>query len=86
MGEWGVVACIQPSFAVSDAEAAEAALAGRFPEAYRWDLLVDAGVAVIAGSDFPIETLDPDVGLERLTTGDHPLPRAVALRMMTAPF
>jgi hypothetical protein len=86
MAEWGVVACIQPSFAVSDAEAAEAALAGRFPEAYRWDHLIEAGVPVIAGSDFPIETLDPAVGLERLTTGQHPLARDVALRMMTAPF
>jgi predicted amidohydrolase YtcJ len=86
MATWGVVACIQPSFAVSDAEAAALALAGRFPEAYRWDLLVEAGVPVIAGSDFPIETLDPNVGIERLTTGDHPLPRDVALRMMTAPF
>ncbi|MEA3076849.1 MAG: hypothetical protein QOF60_1757 [Actinomycetota bacterium] len=86
MAQWGVVACIQPSFAVSDAEAAALALAGRFPEAYRWDLLIEAGVAVIAGSDFPIETLDPNVGIERLTSGDHPLPHDVALRMMTVPF
>jgi predicted amidohydrolase YtcJ len=86
MAEWGVVACIQPSFAFSDAEAATSALAGRFPEAYRWDHLLEAGVRVIAGSDYPIETLDPVVGLERLTSGPRPLAEAVALRLMTTPL
>ena len=86
MSALGVVACIQPSFATSDAESIALALAGRFPEAYRWDLLLAAGVTVIAGSDFPIETLDPEIGLERLTTGEHPLAEDVARRMMTTPL
>jgi predicted amidohydrolase YtcJ len=86
MAALGVVACIQPCFAASDAESIARALAGRFPVAYRWDLLLDAGVRVIAGSDFPIETLDPAVGLERLTTGDHALSEDAAVALLTTPF
>ena len=86
MSELGVVACIQPCFASSDAESIALALAGRFPSSYRWDLLLAAGVRVIAGSDFPIETLDPAIGLERLTTGDHALADDVARRLMTTPL
>jgi predicted amidohydrolase YtcJ len=86
MADLGVTACIQPCFATSDAESIALALAGRFPESYRWDLLLAAGVDLIAGSDFPIETLDPDLGLERLTTGEFALDREVALRLMTTPL
>lgn len=86
MESLGVTACIQPCFATSDAEPIAAALAGRFPDAYRWDRLIDAGVRVVAGSDFPIETLDPAIGLDRLTSGDHPLDEVTALRLMTAPL
>ena len=86
MADLGVTACIQPCFATSDAESISLALAGRFPESYRWDLLLDAGVDVIAGSDFPIETLDPVLGLERLATGEFALDRAVAERLMTTPL
>lgn len=70
MADMGVVACIQPGFAVSDADSARRGLGDRWEQAYRWDLLLDAGVAVIAGSDFPIEPLDPLVGLRRLVTGE----------------
>ncbi|MBW8824976.1 MAG: amidohydrolase family protein, partial [Acidobacteria bacterium] len=71
MADLGVVACIQPGFAVSDAATARRSLGrDRFDEAYRWDLLLDAGIPVIGGSDFPIEALSPLVGLQRLCTGD----------------
>jgi predicted amidohydrolase YtcJ len=69
MHDLGVVACIQPGFAVSDADSARRALGDRWEDAYRWDLLLDAGVRVITGSDFPIEPLSPLVGLQRLVTG-----------------
>ena len=70
MADLGVVACIQPRFAVSDAHEARAALGpGRMEEAYRWDTLLDAGVRVVAGSDFPIEPLAPLAGLQALATG-----------------
>jgi predicted amidohydrolase YtcJ len=86
MAELGVVACIQPCFATSDAESIALALAGRFPASYRWDLLLAAGVRLVAGSDFPIETLDPAIGLERLTQGPFPLAADVAERLLTTPL
>jgi hypothetical protein len=83
MAEMGVVACIQPSFAVSDLANAEAALGAHWPDAYRWDRLLDAGAKVITGSDFPIETLDPLVGLRRLVDEPPNLPFDVAFALMT---
>jgi predicted amidohydrolase YtcJ len=92
MADLGVVACIQPGFAVSDAESARRALGDRWEDAYRWDQLLDAGVRVIAGSDHPIESLSPLVGLHRLVTGDTEegkatgaptLPLDTALSLMT---
>ena len=83
MADLGVVACIQPSFAVSDADTARRALGGdRMEHAYRWDLLLEAGVRVISGADFPVETLSPLEGLQRLVTGAQ-LGRA---EQLTAPL
>jgi predicted amidohydrolase YtcJ len=87
MASMGVVACIQPSFATTDADAARAALgAERLRTAYAWDGLLAAGVPVITGSDYPIEDLDPLVGLARLQAGSPisaPLDPAVVLGLMT---
>lgn len=92
MAGLGVVACIQPGFAVSDAVDARRALGDRWEEAYRWDTLLDAGVRVIAGSDHPVESLSPLVGLRRLVTGETEeghgtgaptLPLATALDLLT---
>jgi predicted amidohydrolase YtcJ len=89
----GVVVCIQPSFAVTDAEARHVALGDQWPKAYAWNNLLAAGARVIAGSDFPIETLSPRDNFERLTTGRasgsadvvaDPVPAEAALAMMTA--
>jgi predicted amidohydrolase YtcJ len=66
MAETGVVACIQPCFAASDADDAERGLGPGWPSAYRWDQLLDAGVRVVTGSDYPIEPLSPQHGLEKL--------------------
>lgn len=82
----GVVCCIQPCFAASDAPSLEQAFGDRYPMAYRWDALLDAGAAVIAGSDFPIETLDPAAGLDALTSGSHPLAPEQAMAIMTVPL
>lgn len=92
MADLGVVACVQPGFAVSDAEDARRALGSRVDDAYRWDLLLDAGVRVLAGSDHPVESLAPLVGLRRLVTGlteegrgtpAPTLPLATALALLT---
>ena len=72
MAELGVVACVQPCFAVADADTARSALGpDRMEDAYRWDTLLDAGVPVLCGSDFPVVPLAPLVGLQCLLTGDH---------------
>jgi predicted amidohydrolase YtcJ len=70
MADLGVVACIQPGFAVSDVHSARLALGDRWEESYRWDTLLAAGLRVIGGSDHPIESLEPLVGLNRLVTAD----------------
>ena len=88
----GVVACIQPGFAVSDAAAARAALgAERAEQAYDWNSLLESGARVIAGSDFPIESLSPLEGLARMVTGagedgrrvTAPVDMATTLGLMT---
>lgn len=66
MAELGVVACIQPGFAVDDAEQARAGLGDGWPLAYRWSALLDAGVPVVTGSDYPIDKLEPLSGLAKL--------------------
>jgi hypothetical protein len=70
MAAAGVTACIQPSFAVTDATQVGAALPMERQElAYPWTALAAAGVAVVAGSDYPIEVMEPLVGLARLISG-----------------
>jgi len=66
----GVVACIQPSFALTDAGDLGPALGpGRAARAYPWTELAEAGVAMLAGTDYPIEVLEPLPGLARLVSG-----------------
>jgi predicted amidohydrolase YtcJ len=81
MAHLGVVACIQPGFAVSDAASARAGLGpARMEHAYQWDQLLDAGVRVITGSDYPIEVLSPLDGLQKLA---EQLDVDTALALMT---
>jgi predicted amidohydrolase YtcJ len=70
MADSGVVACIQPSFALTDADQLDPALgAKRAQHAYPWAGLAAAGARMLAGSDYPIEVLEPLPGLARLVTG-----------------
>jgi predicted amidohydrolase YtcJ len=70
MAEAGVVAGIQPSFATTDVHILGPALGtGRAEAAYPWAGLAAADVRMLAGSDYPIEVLEPLVGLARLVTG-----------------
>jgi predicted amidohydrolase YtcJ len=95
MAGLGVVVCIQPTFGAADADTARVALgAERIEDAYRWAALLDAGVRVVAGSDFPVAQLALLVGLQCLLTGDQPdgrragaptLSAAQALAVMTDP-
>jgi predicted amidohydrolase YtcJ len=69
MAESGVVACIQPSFAVTDAEQVRLALGPHRGRAYPWAALAAAGARLLAGTDYPIEVIDPLVSLARLVLG-----------------
>ncbi|MGA7989557.1 MAG: amidohydrolase family protein [Candidatus Dormiibacterota bacterium] len=84
MAALGVVACIQPGFAIDDAEDARAGLGDAWPFAYRWSALLDAGVRVVTGSDYPIDDLEPLRGLAKLMSNPFDsLSRTDALRLMT---
>lgn len=61
-----VEAHIQPMFAVSDKEMAESRLGNRISYAYPWKSLLDLRIKVYGGSDFPIESFDPLLGIKAL--------------------
>jgi predicted amidohydrolase YtcJ len=66
----GVWACIQPSFAMTDASHVRPALGeDRAAIAYPWARLAASGANMLVGTDYPIEVLDPLVGLARLVNG-----------------
>jgi predicted amidohydrolase YtcJ len=70
MTELGVWACIQPSFPVTDASQILPALGpDREGDAYPWARLAESGARLLIGTDYPIEVLDPLVGLARLVSG-----------------
>ncbi len=60
----------RPSFAVSDVPHVRAALGPeRARLAYPWAALAEAGARLLAGTDYPIEVLEPLAGLARLVSG-----------------
>lgn len=66
----GVAICLQPSFALTDAMAVRTALGpDRAPMAYPWAFLAKSGARLLVGTDYPIEALEPMVGLARLVSG-----------------
>jgi predicted amidohydrolase YtcJ len=87
----GVIASMQPIHAVSDRELAGRLWPERIAHAYAWRALQDAGAVLAFGSDAPVESADPLLGLDAATswrrrTGWHPelaLTDAQALRAFT---
>ena len=63
----GVVASMQPVHAVSDRELADREWPGRTAHAYAWRPLRDAGAVLAFGSDAPVESASPWLGLEAAT-------------------
>jgi predicted amidohydrolase YtcJ len=60
----GLVASMQPTHATSDMPWAQERIGSdRLQGAYAWQRLRDAGVALALGSDFPVESVDPRLGL-----------------------
>jgi predicted amidohydrolase YtcJ len=59
----GVIASIQPIHAAADRDLVETAWAGRQDDAYAWRSLADAGALLAAGSDAPVESVNPWLGI-----------------------
>jgi hypothetical protein len=65
----GVIASMQPTHATSDMPWAQARIgAERIAGAYAWRALRDAGARLALGSDFPVESVDPRLGLYAAVT------------------
>lgn len=63
-----VIASMQPSHCPSDREAAMRLWGERSRYAYAWRSLRDAGAMLAFGSDCPVETIDPLVGIHAAVT------------------
>ncbi|TNY18930.1 amidohydrolase family-domain-containing protein [Rhodotorula diobovata] len=69
MGRLGLIASFQPTHATSDMGYAEERLGPeRIKGAYAWRSLLDAGAPYALGSDFPVESVNPFLGLYAATT------------------
>lgn len=61
---YGVIASVQPTHATSDMDWAERRVGSdRIHGAYAWRKLLDAGVRLALGSDFPVERVSPFLGI-----------------------
>lgn len=64
-----VIAAVQPTHATSDMPWAEQRVGPRrINGAYAWRQLRDSGARLALGSDFPVESVDPSLGLYAATT------------------
>jgi predicted amidohydrolase YtcJ len=62
--EFGIIAAMQPTHATSDMYWAEERLGSeRVRFAYPWRSLIDSGANLALGSDFPVEEVDPMLGI-----------------------
>jgi predicted amidohydrolase YtcJ len=59
----GVTASIQPIHAAADRDLVEACWDGRQADAYAWRGLLDSGALLAAGSDAPVESVNPWLGV-----------------------
>lgn len=64
MGRLGVVASFQPTHATSDMDYVETRIGpDRVQGAYAWRKIISSGAPYALGSDFPVESVDPFLGL-----------------------
>jgi predicted amidohydrolase YtcJ len=61
--ELGITASIQPIHAAADRDLVEECWRDRAAAAYPWRSLADAGALLAAGSDAPVESVDPWLGI-----------------------
>ena len=68
-GQMHVIAAMQPTHATSDLPWAETRVGPeRIAGAYAWRQLLDSGARLALGSDFPVESVDPRLGLHAAVT------------------
>ena len=68
-GQMHVIAAMQPTHATSDMPWAETRVGPeRIAGAYAWRQLLDSGALLALGSDFPVESVDPRLGLHAAVT------------------
>ena len=58
-----IIGSIQPIHAAADRDLVESCWGGRQDDAYAWRALVEAGVQLAAGSDAPVESVNPWLGI-----------------------
>ena len=69
MAKLGIIASMQPTHATSDMAWADERLGeGRLERAYAWRKVLDFGGRLALGSDFPVESADPRLGLYAAVT------------------
>ncbi|GJN93898.1 hypothetical protein Rhopal_006957-T1 [Rhodotorula paludigena] len=69
MGRLGIIASFQPTHATSDMAYAETRLGPeRIKGAYAWRSLLNAGAPYALGSDFPVEAVNPFLGIYAAVT------------------
>ncbi|MDQ3548124.1 MAG: amidohydrolase, partial [Chloroflexota bacterium] len=67
--ELGVIASLQPVHAITDLNWVESRIgAERMAGAYAWQSFLKLGTRICIGTDWPVETLDPRVGLYEAVT------------------
>lgn len=70
-GAHDVVASVQPIHATSDYQMADRLLGARARHSYAFKSLLNAGAKLVFGSDCPVETLDPLVGIHAAVTRER---------------
>lgn len=66
--EFKIDSAIQPIHCISDEKMAEKRLGDRVSYSYPWKSLFDLGINISGGSDFPIESPDPLLGIKALVS------------------
>lgn len=72
LAQLGVIASMQPIHATADMETAEALWGQRCEYAYAWRSLQQSGATLAFGSDAPVETLNPWMGVHAAVTRQRP--------------
>jgi hypothetical protein len=67
LGKYNIISSVQPIHCISDvATITENRVGSRVKDAYRWKSLIDSGSQLVCGSDFPIESHNPFLGISAL--------------------